>query len=110
MLRVDSESVCAVSTFGIVVKYTVVSTGVRMGIPERGRTAAKRRELHLLLRQTLLHLSFQSINEPAKTCIQLQKATYTFNISFGPEKQNHCRLLIHFVAVTRTLCFCSDVH
>lgn len=66
VVRVDSESVCAASTFGIVVKDTVVRTGIRMGIPERGRTAAKRRELQLFLRQSLLHLSFQSINEPAK--------------------------------------------
>lgn len=54
-----------VVTFGIVVEYTVISTGIRMGVPEGGRTVAERRELQLVLRQSVFHLSSQSLDEPA---------------------------------------------
>lgn len=58
---------CAVITLRIVVEDTVVSTGVRVGVPESGCTVAERRELQLLLRQSLLHLGPQSLHEPAES-------------------------------------------
>lgn len=57
---------CEFLTFGIIVENTVVSAGVGVGVPERGRTAAERRELQFHLRHSLLHLSSQSFNEPAE--------------------------------------------
>lgn len=57
---------CEFLTFGIIVENTVVSAGVGVGVPERGRTAAERRELQFRLRHSLLHLSSQSFNEPAE--------------------------------------------
>ncbi len=63
---VRQVAACAASTFGIVVEDAVVSTGVGVGVPERGRTVAERRGLQLLLRQSLLHLSSQSLDEPAE--------------------------------------------
>lgn len=73
-------AVCVGSTFGIVVEDTVVSAGVRVGVPERRSTAAERREIQLLLRQPLLHLSSQSVDEPvelesARLSRQLQHQT-----------------------------------
>lgn len=70
MVCVESEAagcVSSASTFGIVVEDAVVSAGVRVGVPERGCTAAERREVQLLLRQTFFHLSSQSVNEPAES-------------------------------------------
>lgn len=67
--RLKQVAACAVRTFGIVVEDTVVRTGVRMGVPERRGTAAERRELQLRLRQPLLHLSSESINEPTQRYI-----------------------------------------
>lgn len=61
-----ADSVFTVGTFGIVVEDTVVSTSVRMGVPERGGTATERRKLYFLLRQSLFRLCFQSINVPAE--------------------------------------------
>ena len=57
---------CAVFTFGVVVEDTVVSAGVGVRVPERGSTAAERRGFQFVLRQSLLHLSSQGVNEPAE--------------------------------------------
>ena len=65
---------CADTTFGIIVENTVVSAGVRVGVPEGGRTAAERRRLQLRLTQSLLHLSSDSVDEPA----ELQKVILGF--------------------------------
>lgn len=54
-------------TFGIVVEDAVVSAGVGVGVPERGGAAAERGGLQLLLRQSLLHLGPQSLDEPAQS-------------------------------------------
>lgn len=56
----------AVPTSGVIVEDTVVGASVRVGVPERGCTAAQRGGLQLQLRQTLLHLSPQSIDKPAE--------------------------------------------
>lgn len=66
-------------TFRIVVEDTVVCAGVGVGVPESGCTVAERRELQLLLRQSLLHLSPQSLHEPAESrnsSIRAASATY----------------------------------
>ncbi len=83
-------ALCAACTFGIVVEHTVVCTGVRVGVPEGGGTAAERRELQLLLRQSLLHLSSQSLDEPAEShshpvyqSCHILKVQFT---SFGPDQ------------------------
>lgn len=58
--------VWAVFTFGVVVEKTVVSAGFGVSLPERRSTEAKRRELNLSLRESLLQLSLQSLDEPPK--------------------------------------------
>lgn len=62
---------CAVSTSGVVVEDAVVGASVGVGIPKRGGTAAESRKLQLHLRQTLLHLSSQSLNKPAESHVQV---------------------------------------
>lgn len=64
--RVNMVAACAVITFRIVVEDAVICTGFRVGVQERRGTEAERREFQLLLRQTLLHLSSQSLDVPAE--------------------------------------------
>lgn len=53
-------------TSGVVVEETVVCAGFRVCVPKRRSTEAKRRELYLPLRESLLQLSLQSLDEPPK--------------------------------------------
>lgn len=68
MVFLSSNRLCdwAVFTFGVFVEETVVSAGFRVSVPERRSTEAKRRELHLSLRESFLQLSLQSLDEPSK--------------------------------------------
>lgn len=62
-----NRTVCdwAVFTSGVVVEETVVSAGLRVGVPERRGTEAKGRELHLSMGESLPQLSLQGLDDPA---------------------------------------------
>lgn len=68
-------AVCAACTFWIVVEGAVISTGVRVRVPEGGGAAAERRELQLLSRHSLLNLSSQSLHQPAHRFTQTTNDT-----------------------------------
>lgn len=73
----DRRCDCAVFTFGVVVEEAVVSAGLRVSFPERGSTEAERRELDVSLRESLLQLSLQSLDEPPKERTHTHTTTHT---------------------------------
>lgn len=66
-MTASSGTVGAALTFMVVVEDAVVGAGIGMRIPEGGCAEAERRGLLLHLRQSLLQLSPQSLQEPAET-------------------------------------------